>query len=66
MPDTATYQDEHGRLEQCAHCRRMHHRHEETRWDWVPEWVEQILPGTRHTLCSGCFEFYYPTATGRN
>ncbi len=59
----ALYEGEEGIVTQCCHCRRT--RRSDTGkavWAWVPQWVQQPLPGTSHGLCDICLEYYYPQA----
>jgi hypothetical protein len=60
------YQDEHGVMVQCSHCRRVRVAHDKARWEWVPSYVEQVPPGTSHGLCNLCFEYYYPEFDATN
>jgi hypothetical protein len=60
------YQDEHGLIVQCSHCRRVRVAHDNARWEWVPSYVEQASPRTSHGLCKLCFEYYYPEPDATN
>ena len=55
------YTDDHGRVLQCSHCRRLRRSGEDECWDFVPLAVEQPLPVASHGLCSPCACFLYPT-----
>jgi hypothetical protein len=59
-PERESYLDANGFLHQCAHCRRVEHQHDESRWDWVPEWVEAPLANISHGICPVCMEYYFP------
>lgn len=56
----ATYATADGQIVQCAHCRLVQRVAEPSRWDWLPDWVEQSPPGTSHGLCAMCLDYYYP------
>lgn len=60
QPDLASYLDPHGLMHQCAHCRRMEHQLDQSRWDWIPEWVEAPQPNISHGICPVCVEYYFP------
>lgn len=60
QPLQQEYENDHGIITQCSHCRRIKHSHQERRWDWVPQWVETIPPDTSHGLCEVCLDHYYP------
>ena len=53
------YVDASGFIHQCAHCRRVRNLGQESRWDWVPGWVERPAPRTSHTFCPLCVSYYY-------
>jgi hypothetical protein len=59
--DSTHYIDENGFVLQCANCRRFKNRAEEERWDWIPQWVEQMPPKTSHGICWPCKEHFYPS-----
>jgi len=58
------YRDESGLLYQCMHCRRVQRQGNKGRWDFVPEWVENIPPFTSHGLCPSCYQYFYVTLQG--
>lgn len=60
--DREPYEDVHGMVVQCAHCRLVQRAAEPARWDWVAEWVETCPRDTTHGLCPVCFDYYYPAA----
>ncbi|MBC7842210.1 MAG: hypothetical protein H7099_07850 [Gemmatimonadaceae bacterium] len=62
-PDLDMYVDVNGIVTQCSHCRLIRCVGEQTRWDWVPSWVEEAPPKTSHGLCEMCFTYYYGVAT---
>ena len=53
------YENEHGHLVQCSHCRRVRRAGEDQHWDWVPDWVATQPGNTSHGLCEPCVGFYY-------
>ncbi len=57
--DDARYRHE-GLLRMCSHCRRVRGPTPEERWDWLPDYVNQMPPDVSHGLCPPCFEHYYP------
>jgi len=59
-PDPHRYTDAEGLIHQCCHCRRVQYVGERTRWDWVPAWVARSPREASHTICSICFDYYYP------
>lgn len=59
LPDRARYALADGLILQCAHCRLVR-RADNSGWDWVPAWIEQMPPGTSHGVCEVCLEYYYP------
>lgn len=53
------YRTTDGIIVQCANCRRVRAPGDLGRWDWVPEWVDEIPPMTSHGVCAVCLERYY-------
>lgn len=58
-PSRERYEDEHGILHQCAHCRRVKGAGV---WDWVPEWVDTPPANASHGLCPVCFDYFFTAA----
>lgn len=59
-PDEAAYANENNLITQCCHCRRVRNRVEPSRWDWVPDWVENMPDNLTHGLCKTCMAYFYP------
>jgi len=59
-PDRDAYTDPDGLIHQCSHCRRVENLRVQDRWDWVPDWVDEPPEETSHTVCTVCFEYFYP------
>ena len=53
------YEDSHGIIHQCVHCRRVRRVRLEETWDWVPQFVRSPSQAISHGLCFPCFTFYY-------
>jgi hypothetical protein len=58
-PDRAVYLSADGVIHQCSHCRKVERIADESRWDWVPDWVESPPPETSHGICPMCLNYYY-------
>lgn len=65
LPERAHYETADGTLKQCAHCRRIEHRTQAGRWDWVPAWIREPPARISHTICAICYGFYYPGLSRR-
>ncbi len=61
LPDHSRYTSPQGVIVQCAHCRLIR-RADQSGWDWVPTWIEQVPSGTSHGVCEVCLEYYFPEA----
>lgn len=59
LPDRSLYETSDGMIVQCAHCRLVR-RADQSRWDWVPAWIEQVPSDTSHGVCEVCLEYYFP------
>lgn len=60
--DAAVYRDAHGIVTQCAHCRHTRRADAPATWDWVPAYLDRMLPDVSHGLCPSCFRHYFPRA----
>lgn len=56
-PTRARFEDGHGIITMCSHCRRV--RDVEGRWRRVSAWVRAMPPRVSHGLCQPCFGFYF-------
>lgn len=55
----SNYSQPDGMIYQCCVCRKIRHARNWSRWDWVPEWVEEIPANTSHVVCGMCVQFYF-------
>ncbi len=58
--DATAWQDEHGLIHQCVHCRRVRRAGADEVWDWVPQWVERVPDNATGSLCPPCIASRYP------
>jgi len=56
-----SYEDEHGLVVQCIHCRRVRRVSDPTRWDLVPAWVERTPDHASGGLCETCARLHFPS-----
>ncbi|MGJ5818425.1 PAS domain-containing protein [Paludibaculum fermentans] len=59
-PEISCYLDEAGVLKMCSHCRRVCHRADHSRWDWVPELLAAPPKRVSHGICGICRQVFYP------
>lgn len=65
-PHTANpfeYRDIGGVYHQCSHCRCYRHGTLTDQWHWIPGWICRPQANIDHTLCPGCFDYYYGLAS---
>jgi hypothetical protein len=48
-----------GIIYQCMYCRKVRHLEENSRWDWIPDWVERSPRSTSHVICGLCRKHYF-------
>ena len=60
---TATEKDQYrspeGFVTMCANCRKTKHRDDATRWDWIPEFLQDQGFQVSHGLCPRCVAHLY-------
>lgn len=48
-----------GLVHQCCNCRCIQRVDDETKWEWIPQWVSKIPRNSSHTICPICFDYYW-------
>lgn len=62
-PERSLYESETGLITLCCNCRRAQRSHERNRWDWVPDWVENVPLGITGGICPLCYDYYWKHPT---